>query len=1148
MNTPIPPKGPQNLPQAAPTQPKKPTALGTILSVEQSKDKPKAFAKTRAAISLTKNVLAPLILGQTYKRIVPQGLRFKRIDDYIERTTNTMTLRELILPLMKWGMSFMSTGTSKNNFLEKIIGKENIVAFANANWNYMMNAPAAEDALTWTWYTFVAGYVSNPKAMKSLIEEVTQMDTFLKNKFFFLSSEKMWGGDTLRRAVVNLMHVLTDIFLIAPSKLHSQKGKYSWAGTVLASNFIGGVRIGEYFNASYLKKMGLGALGVAASYGSVVSTVALATSAAGITSLSTSSTLGLMLQGSALYVKDPKLQALLTAGNIGFQFLGPLSSVYQAIDSATGLGSFLALSAVTGGGLLYLHSKHPEILQSLGERSDAFNAMDWYTAEDFSKQKGTIEKNDFNPDNLIENRYRYQQTAFQEIQTAMGAIETNSNAQQTLLSEIEAIKKEAEHLKWIEGDAQPKAKNSANSAVHDKQIEALKLLKAKEDELENLVRESNALYDNYNEIIEKHPVLKLEVAKLEAMRLKMLQEVIEEEALVLKSKLTASQQTSALSWLDGWLEKEKSLDVAAQKKKTQDELQKMRSDTHEMFEQFWQFANTLDKATFKALKKEWKDIFSSKVNLHYGKILDEKEIYQFENINKQQFFLKNHLETIVQKVQASMASQVTAAEASVYEQSEAMQEKFQAEYEAQIKATTEQFTNLLEIVQPSVETAESTPIENQLTIQEKVKGIEEKFQAAHEQFVTHNVETILTGIQGLQDGNASENDMREQIAKLNSETEAMLQAAKAAEEQYQAEQIGSNVAEQVAQADIQTDEQLMTELRNKHREKIQATLKKIQELNVTRLNPLGKGARGGVEVITETKGADQEVITTLKVNESNYTKVSLKENNAVENDAIEDIRFLYEASIKGLDSKEEIDLLTLPALQSKIIEFGADKNRQEAFNDEIFLNEKVFIQDKSLKVMEEKWRQASEESAVLEMYGEDERFSNFREIFNQNDKLTNFASNLFSPKDIQAYEAALKGIIETRVDDDHLIVVNDAENSKRKLKIDVQNPTFKFKIIPPEDGLPFMKVSIEATYKALGEWQVEKDGIVDYNDQKQQDSFVRAHVLLDFQYTEPERKKGWRSWWNTPSDLSFNPSLNYAGIIAKVSEEITLPTANPLNA
>ena len=1026
--------------------------------------------------------------------------------------------------------------------------------------------------------------------MRSILEEVTGIDTILKNKFSFLSSEKMWGGDTLRRAVINCMHLLMDVFLISPSRLQSQKAKYSWPGAVLASNFIGGVRIGEYFNASYMKKMGLGALGMFASYGSVVSTVALATSVTGITNLSTFSTMGLMLQSSALYIKDPKLQALLTAGNIGFQFLGPLTTIYQAVDSATGLGSILALSTLTGGGLLYLHAKHPEILKSLGERSDDFNPMDWYTAEDFSKQKGSIEKNDFNPDNLAENNYRFKQKAFNLIQEAMNAIELNAEKQQTLLSELEELKKEGERLKWLEGSPQPKAKNT-ESKYHARRVENLQAIQKKESEIQELVTQSNALYENYNKIIAENPILSLEVAKLEVMRLKILQEAINQEmtALEEKNKSIASSkknQTSALSWLNQLLEKQREVLPQNSKndKKLQEafkrthgerihkELQQIQSNTQEMFQQFWQFAETLDEATQEDLKKEWTDHFKSPLGLSYGNLLNKTEQHQFENIHKQQIFLQKHLDQVIKKVQGSLDDQVKTAEKDVNIKAEAEAAQFRKALEERIENT-----RIPDIVlgtpEETINTRDATSPEDAVN-PPNTEAIEAQFQATHQEFVTETLETIVTAVQGIQDGYASDKDIREKLSNLHEGLQAQLQAAEVAEEQRQVE-LG----------DVGDQEDPIAQLRNKHREAMQKTLSEIQDINVTRLNPLGKGSRLTIEAIKERNERGQEIIVGEKIHAGHYIPVSIKEEDAPSllkaapesheneinqeslsateeqsersadleehgadnslNNLQEILKNLMAAKpvVKRLDSQEEIDPITLPALKEKLTAFAADTNRQEGFNDDIFLHEKVFIQDKSLKKMEERWREEPENSLRLEEYSIENRFNNLKAIFNDNEKLTNFASNLFSPKSMEAYEGALQGIIAPRVDSDQLIVVNDAEGSTRKLKIDLK-PEYQFKILPPEEGLNFMQVSIEGTYKALGEWQVEKDEIVDYSLEKQENSFVRTHVLVKIAYQEPEAKKGWFSWWKASDNLTFTPSLSYAGIIAKVSEEIQAPQAD----
>lgn len=1136
-------------------------------SAASPKGKVGTFAKAKAAVNLAANVIVPLILGQTYKRLVPGALRFQSLDRYIEKKTHRTALREIVLPLMKWGVSLTIGGGAQNEEPENVlnedgtlqagdpkkskgaaliktfnekIGVDNLKAFVFSNINYSRAQfadywaqPACEDVLTWSWYTFVAGYTSNPRAMRSMIEEATDIDNILKNKFSFLSSDKMWGGDTLRRGVINLMHFLTHVFLIEPAIKHSQQAKYSWAGTVLASNFVGGMRIGDYFNVSHGKKLALGALGILSSYGPVTSAIALATSALGVTSLSTTTTAGLMLQSAGLYVKDPKLQALLTAGNIGFNLYGPLSTVYQVFDSATGLGPFLLLSTMTGGGLMYLKMKHPDILESLGQRSDAFNPLDWYEAEDFAKQAGTSPTNDFNPENLAENRYRYRKEAFDHLQKIMDEIYATGEKEQALLTQLQGLQEEDERLKSQKGSAKLSAKNVNEESNQEARIDNLVAIKELEKELGELSQVRQGLHEKKDALIESDPYFKLEAATLEVDALKCIQKSVEATLEDLRQK--GKQAPSTIAWLKDKKGQKKDLLTGASAKnkklqtsfqnKLKSELDRMEEDVSLMSKQFWQFASELPESERTKLDNKWKKIETQGVSLAYGDLFakQDKQKKQFESIHKQQVFLQQNIGLVLGNVETSVSTKLAEAEKNVQEQAAAVKKEVQEDYHKKLEAIRELPPILLQPLEvvPAEGTVEATVVTgegievNPMSIESQpVMPAEVQFKEARQQLVSDFAAAVAEGVVRVNEGKIDEQIVREELKDLQSDLKTQLEAAKRQMEAKQAAnallQAGNEGKEAVNTDPIATKKLEVMETKINVMEK---TLDTLSEFNVTRLNPLGKGAIGaGGEDILD----DQGKVIGHKVNEAAYKPLSVK-------------------------TRLEIEGSDLKTLNATLQGFATDTNRQAVLNDDVVQNEEVFIGEESIT---SKWKEDFEMSGSLQ-YEEEFYLEKFKEIFHGDTKLEHFASNLFSPKGVASYKTALDGLCKNKMTDD-LFVVTEPGEPERKLKLDTANPTYKFKILPPEEGQRSLIVILEGTYKAQGEWQVEKEGIVKYSEEKQKTSFVKMSVSMVFNHKEPEVKKetGWfggvKQWWAAQPDLIITPSLSHAAVTAKVSETIDL--------
>lgn len=186
-----------------------------------------------------------------------------------------------------------------------------------------------------------------------------------------ITSEKFWGGDTMRKGIKFLLRFLVDIFIVEPHK--DEAMPYRWAVVITKEGSTGGVEWGKALGITSLKgKAAMGAVGLAVNYGLYVANPLL----------------GIPL-GLVSYFGGPEAKQVATG----------LSAVYWAntLFGAVGLGAAGATGLAVPMALLYMRQHHPEKWAELCELMPSFKAADKALPDDYLESRKIIDMTEYDP-------------------------------------------------------------------------------------------------------------------------------------------------------------------------------------------------------------------------------------------------------------------------------------------------------------------------------------------------------------------------------------------------------------------------------------------------------------------------------------------------------------------------------------------------------------------------------------------------------------------------------------------------------------------------------------------------------------------------------------------------------------------------------
>ncbi len=186
-----------------------------------------------------------------------------------------------------------------------------------------------------------------------------------------ITSEKFWGGDTMRKGIKFLLRFLVDIFIVEPHK--DEAMPYRWAVTIAKEGSAGGLEWGKALGITSLKgKVAMGAVGLAVNYGLYAANPLL----------------GIPL-GVVSYFGGPKAKQVATG----------LSAVYWAntLFGVVGLGTAGATGLAVPMALLYMRQHHPEKWAELCELMPSFKAADKALPDDYLESRRIIDMTKYDP-------------------------------------------------------------------------------------------------------------------------------------------------------------------------------------------------------------------------------------------------------------------------------------------------------------------------------------------------------------------------------------------------------------------------------------------------------------------------------------------------------------------------------------------------------------------------------------------------------------------------------------------------------------------------------------------------------------------------------------------------------------------------------
>ncbi len=323
-------------------------------------------------------------------------------------------------------------------------------------------------------------------------DEILGIDKKLQD--WHISSDKFWGGDTLRKAIKGLMRFLLDIFIVETNKEDALAGNYVQGVRDLRASAEGGLGIAEALGVNGLKNKAYFAMGGLAlnQYVNFFGP-------------------GILRAGNAAAAwGTPEMKKWMTATNASYAIYSAASMTFSAVGLATSLMGAISLGTMGVGAavatplaLLYMRKNYPDQWETLCQKMPSLQEGTQRFAHLLSQEELDMTlfdkggSNDFDPHLDIMQLYGLEDHKLFEQSMALfqGGIQ-QSLVIASIQTEIASLEVELEAVK-NQQNADPLLINKKINELEDLR----KDLTSSQELLESILKEHSKLQD-------EHPSLK----------------------------------------------------------------------------------------------------------------------------------------------------------------------------------------------------------------------------------------------------------------------------------------------------------------------------------------------------------------------------------------------------------------------------------------------------------------------------------------------------------------------------------------------------------------------------------------------------------------------------------------------------------------